>query len=79
MWGRLTWRVELLRQPWHWRGPSAVEGRRGRLDSLDTPPSPWEREGVEQAPPSSSGGRGNYRTVSSVKPSHGFCEHPYAH
>lgn len=29
--------------------------------------------------PSPSGGRGNYRTVSSIKPSHGFCEHPYAH
>lgn len=36
--GRLTGCVELLRQPWHWRQAQVLaEGRRGRLDSLDTP------------------------------------------
>ena len=35
--GRLTGCVELLRQPWHWRQAQVLaEGRRGRLDSLDT-------------------------------------------
>lgn len=76
--GRLTWRVELLRQPWHWRGPSAVEGRRGM-----TAWTPHPHRGSERGRGAGTAQfvrwEGNYQTVSSIKPSHGFCEHPYAH